>query len=807
MEFEAIKDGKVVRTSFDKLANAGKIEGEKFVGLGSAPYEATYQDPERGTTRNVDLRQLAQASGLESVNFKFDRDKAVEQGFMAKEAKVDQGDVYNLERIKSEAGRMQYLTDKGFTGIVKSGEGYYGTKNGSIVPINATVGIGLDDVTRIGAHAGRDVGAAIGATAAVGAGIATGGLALAAGAASGAAGGVAGEAVQRLGDKVFGAEADKYNKQLGFAEEAKGVAVDGAVGAASFVGGQAIGRAGAALKGAAAKGLEAGAEKARALGANAVAEWGEGVAAKAQMSVVEQRLPGGAFSRFSSEENAAAQQLISAGNQKGITAGTRKEAAQAAEGIIDGSLRKGATASAEEQAMQAQLREGHEQIAKRAAQEAEKAKLTSLVGKTGRDEATVVFEERMKDRAKEVFPQFGKELDEVFAEKGSKEAADAARGKVESHIVDSFTKATGLKLEKDTAGKPVGIDQDSMRSFVSEKVTQTFGDAEDFIRSAKAKIAPGDVIPDSAIKQEVTSQLNATIGAVKDALPLEVREQTKKVIAAINKHADNKESRLALLDATDALEDSIRKNYGSGGVGKNTADDALTQLEEQLAKYHASSTSNVDGLEVALNVQKKYMSLKKMRADGVFDADGGTAAFMDEMKTLARVTGDDRASGITQSITALDMESTLRGKASPFRDLLEPGEREFADAFQFIRHNTIEKGAGEVKKGVVGKAVAHPMAEEGMELMAGLVPGGRSVLAAARLARSAGGVAGAAGSGVRAAAEAARGLGSAAASGTRAVAGNRTAQGLGTEEALSAMRPRKEEERKPAPVSRRVVNR
>jgi len=744
MEFEAISNGKTVRASYQDLSQGGAEEGERVFGIGSTPYEVVYQNDEKRTRRTVDLRELASASGLEKVDFKFDRDKAIELGLMSKEAKVDQGDVYNLERIKSEEGRMQYLTDKGHQGIVKNGDSYYGTKDGSIVPINYTTGLGIDDVTRMVGSAGQMVGAGVAIGAAGGASIVTGGAALAGVAGAGAAGGAVGEGVQRVTDKVFGADAAKYNAELGASEEAMAFGKAGAMGAVDALGGQLITRGLAAGKNVIAKGLEAGGEM---LGvANPMKQWAEGKAAKLQMSALEQRLPTGVFGGSMSEEQAAAQTLMNAGKQKGVSTATTKEAAGTAKDLMDGSLRKGAVASEEDMAQQAALRSQADEIASRAGKEQSESVASEMAKKLGRTQDQVLVEEQMKDTSREVFgARFGKELDEVFKEGGSKEAADAARNKIEAGVIADFTSNTNVKVIRDPiTGTVTGIDQDAMTAYLSQNADSTMKNAADFIKSFKASMKPGDTVPSSAVKQETISTLNGISGSLKGAAYTEMKSEVSNVVAAVKGHTRDAASQARLRDAIGVLEDRVRSQYGSAGMMEE-AGMALRSIEEATSRYQINATSNVEGLQQALNIQTEYMGMRKMSSDGIADRLGDTTAkYMEGLQTLERLTGDPAASQTRQAIAAIDVESTLRGQSSVVRKLLEPGQRANMDAFQFVRHNTIPKGTGAAARGkesAAGRLVNNPASEEIMELIAGIAPGGRSILAAGRLIRASGGAA------------------------------------------------------------------
>lgn len=808
MEFEAISNGKTVRASYQDLAKAAANDGERMLGMGSTPYEVIYQDDERRVRRTVDLREVASASGLDKVDFKFDRDKAIELGLMSKDAKVDQGDVYNLERIKTEEGRMKYLTDKGYAGIIKNGDAYYGTKDGSIVPINYTTGLGVDDVTRIGASAGQMVGSGLAVTAAGGASIVTGGAALAGVVGAGVGGGVAGEAAQRGFDKLVGADAAKYNAELSASEEAVAFGKAGAMGALDAATGQVAGRALAAGKQGVAAGLEAAAGKMGA--ANPLKQWSEGTAVKMQMSALEQRLPSGVFGGAQSEEVAAAQSLLQAGQKKGVSTGTRQESLETAKGLVDGSLRRGAVASEEEMAQQAILRQQAEALSQKAAKEQGESFASELAKKTGRTQDQILVEEKFKDTSRELFgSKYAKELDEIFAEGGSKEAADAARSKLEAEVVDRFAKQSGIKVARDpVSGFVTGVDQDSMRSFLSKTVDTTFTDASEFIKASKTKINPGDIIPPSAVKQETITALNGVAGALKDKALGELKTDVSKVVAAVKGHTEDAASQARLRDAIGALEDRVRTQYGSSGVNEQTAM-ALRRIEEATSRYQINATSNVEGLQQVLNIQGEYMTMRKMAADGVLDSGGGTAKFMEGMQTLERLTGDSRATNIREAVAALDLEATLRGVKSEVRSLMEPGERAYADAFQFIRHNTIQKATGaKAKEGILGKVAGNPMAEEVMELVAGLVPGGRAALAATRLAGASGVALSGAAAKARAVVESAKAGAKAAASGAAAMASKPAVQApivrqaTGAEEALNYSPRKKEEEPRGRLVSR-----
>lgn len=665
------EDGKPVKTSVFDLAE-GLRQGGETVKMGRSPTHFVYSSMRTGESREVDLQEVAQASGIGGVQFHFDPKAAAERGMMV-ERDIDQGIAYNLERIKRDEDRAKYLADKGFKNVFNSGDDFYELlDNGKFAPINNKDGFDLSDLTRLGAHAGRDLGAGVATTAAVGGSGVTGGATLAAAGAAGAAGATVGEAAHRMVDKAVGAEADRYNRELSTEDELAEGGKTALIGAAAGVAQPVLNSGGALLK----------ENVAAPLARRFLGEWGATQAAKAEASAAAARLPQGYMSKFATAEEAAAMDAITAGKQ------ALKDGVLDAEGLrkVTGEAKEIARGSAKapmnpDDEVQAGLRTQFESRTLEQARVLHAQKQAGAEAEAAAAKAEAQRVEVWKEKATEQFAAHKKDLETIFDEKSDMQGAVAARDRIVQKTLDDVTKGTGIKIERDAAGKAAGLDTSSLQTFVAKETDTVFSRATSHLGDVRD--APGFVarVPSDRVKGATTEAIRGEIGEIGKIHP-ELREAVRGFVDAVANHgAPNADA--------NAVDDAIREIHRNALKAMDFPDvparrlQALGNVLRAVEKYDvaAAGQKGADNVSHYHSVFNQLAFLKQTGARGVKtpEAMSGQVRLLRE---LSIQTGGDTTERLRN---VLHLDSVLQGAESPFGDLVSPAGRDHIGALAFIR--------------------------------------------------------------------------------------------------------------------------
>lgn len=522
--------GSLVRAPVGDLVEKLRRPGE-VAQMSPLPHVYSFSDGRGGEARTVDLQEMAQAAGMTSVAYNFDPAAARKAGLI-QDREVDSGIAYNLERIERDVDKLDFLKTKGYQNVVRSGDDYYATTGaGKFEPINNRDGLDWSDVIRMGAHAGRDVAAGVagayGVAAAVGGGVVAGpagaAAGLAAGAAAGAAGGVAGETAQRLLDKGLGAEADRYNSELGVGDEAARLGRSAGMGA---LGGAT--EFGAAVAGPA---LRAGvAPVTKNFG-----EWGAREAAKAQAGWAAARLPGGYMQRFASPEQAVAQDLLNEGIQavgrKAMTPGELGEVTKEATELAAGAAKPTGDV-AQNLAEQQALRQAYESrtITDAATREFEDQARKVEAGRLAKSFADK--EEILREKAMEHYAPRKVELETIFDDAADKQKSIAARDAITDEQINLISREAGVKVEREAGGRVVGLHGPSLGKFIQKEAGEIVETAEATLFDSRGAASFLEQVPDATIKGAVSTQIRQEL----KALPAELAGTLRSTLQSISMH-------------------------------------------------------------------------------------------------------------------------------------------------------------------------------------------------------------------------------------------------------------------------------
>lgn len=729
MELKGISpEGDAVKATIPEFIEKMQKPMESY-SFGHSPTQVIYTDRSTNAQRTVDLQEVAQAAGIRNVSFHFDVKQAKDAG-LYEERDIDQSVAYNLERIKTDGQRLQYLKDKGYANPLRNGDDFYTYENGKIYPINNKGGFDLSDFVRMGAHAGRDIGAALGATAAVG-GAAVGavptlGTSVVAGvagaAAAGVAGGVTGEAMQRVGDKLLGAEADKYNQNLTGTEEGMALAGDAAMSGIAGAAQPLMALGGAALKtGVIAPALEK-------LGG----EWAAGQAAKLQAQGALARMPQGYMQRFATEEQMSAQAMLNDGmsllKDKALSAEGMNAVTAEAKALASGAA-KPVPDAAEELFFQQGLRQKFESQTIQQAKSAQYDRMFADAQAAAGEADKAAFIEKQKQHAFDFFGKSGlkKDLETIFDAGADIDASRAAQQRVVAGSVQRFASSIGVKLEKSLDGEVVGFESASFKRFADRQFDEVFGHANDVLNSQRASAAFFNRTPDGGLKGVVSKEINASVGAL-DAAAYSgtLRPAARELVEAIAEHGPGQTDRIrAAAEAFQSLAVDVADNTR---VTAKTRE-AMAAITRSLQKYELGSTdapAAVNGYYAGLNKLVEVKSIfgvnRGAHTPDVFERVVVGAA------ELSKTVGDHDASLVRPLIEASHLDQILTGEANAnpvFRAMLNPAAREKMDSLQFVREfgaatgkDRLASGTDQQKRlvaavggGIIGKMTGMGFAE------------------------------------------------------------------------------------------------
>jgi len=686
MEISGVNsEGKVVRASVQELGEKLKQKGEDMT-YGSSPTHVVYSDRFTGKQREVDLQEVSQASGLKSVDFHLDIEQARKAGAY-EDKDIDQATAYNLERIKSNTQRQQYLADKGHKPgtVFKDGDDYYSFVNGKLSPINNRPGFDVSDLTRMAAHAGRDIGATIGSVAAIGGGavaaVPSGGTSIVAAAAlSGGAAMVAGslgEEAQRAADRIAGNDAAKYNARMGVVEELQSRGQDALV---------------AGVAGVAQPFMNAATAK---LGQNIVApivknmgDWGKTAAAKLEMAgAMALRMPQGWGQKFASEGTMAASSAMAEGRDM-LTKGTLKpgEAEQVTreslEMLSPGRAKPPAKIAAG-QAEQAAMRSQYESATIQKAKERSINELSAQAAAKAEADAAAASIAKNQQTSQVVFAEHKKDIEVLFDPEASLDTATAAQRKIVTATAQKAAKSYGMKLDTEAVtGLPTGFEQESFDNFVQKQYGLIFDGAADSLNASRqAHMFLQKAAPD-AVKQETSTAMRTVINNFDPSIMNgELKGAAKSVLEAIEGH--NEHNTTPLRDAVEIFHNLSAKVGDAPMPGKSR--EALDTFNGSLHVLEVGSTYHPDV------VNGYYAGLNKlMETKGILAKNRGAQTpelfekVTRQLDQLARTTFDHEGASTQNLINAVHMQDILAGSKQTIADMLSPDSRVNMKALEFV---------------------------------------------------------------------------------------------------------------------------
>ena len=711
------EEGKVVKASVQELGEKLKQKGEEMT-YGSSPTHVVYSDRFSGKQREVDLQEVAQASGLKSVDFHLDIEQARKAG-VYEEKPIDQATAYNMERIKSDTQRQQYLADKGHAKgtVFQDGDDYYSYVNGKLSPINNKPGFDVSDLTRMAAHAGRDIGAAIGATAAIGGGavaaLPSGGTSMVA--ASALAGGAAmatgslGEEAQRSVDRIAGNDASKYNARMGVVEELQSRGNDALMAGAAGLAQPFMNAATAKL------GKSVVAPLVKNMGA-----WGDRTAAKLEMSAaMTMRMPQGWGQAFASEEQMAATSAMAEGREmlgKGALSANeaRQVTKESVEMMAPGRAKPPAEVAAgqtEQAAMRGQYESATLQQAKERAISEASAKEAAKVNA----EAAAAAVTKNQESAQIVFAKHKKDMDILLDPQASLDTATAAQRKIVTASAQETAKGLGLKLDTEAVtGVPIGFEQESFDNFVTKQHGLIFDGAADSLNATRqAPLFLQKAAPD-AVKQEAATSMRTVINNLDPTLMNgELKGAAKSVLDAIAGH--NEHNTAPLRDAVEMFH-TLSAKLGDVPMPSKSRD-ALDTFNGSLHMLEVGSTYHPDV------VSGYYAGFNKlMETKGILAKNRGAQTpelfekVTRQLDQLARTTFDHDGASVQNLVNAIHMQDILSGSKQTIADMLTDKSRVHMKALEFVANYaapqkdilsaTYSKGQ-KIASGVAGMVLGH----------------------------------------------------------------------------------------------------
>lgn len=679
MEFVMSKEGKTVKKSYKEIVDhmTSKNESLSFSGIGSTPTSGRFMNRRTGKTQEIDFRRVAAMNGYKDVQFKLDIESAKKQGFYDKDYEPDNAVAYNVERIKSESGRMKYLQDKGFKNVVNSGDEYYAVVNGKLANITNEEGLDSSDFMRFFAHAGRDVGAIIGvATTGIGA-AATGGTTLALAGAAGAGGAVVGESAQRIGDKLFGADAAKYNEELSFSEEAQEMVKTAGVGAIEGVTGQFAGKAIGALGTAATKGASKVAQR-FGIAEEATAN----LALKTESKYLASKLPQGWLSKTGSAEEQTALKLMNeASFAKNVTTAERKSIMEEGKGNLALGAAKdtGQLESIEEAQKQLVLRKAYNQQLQMKAEQESKEMASKAIETSNAKERFEQYKERYIAKAYEHFKE--KEVDNIVQGLNNKIGVKEAKKSMfnlQKANVKRFETYGAKPMFKE--GNFQGFESSSFDTAYRNMIEEDIKVSGKFIEDLSFALDFENPVEDFA-KSSVKESIEQGVSMLKN-------EESKKIFRSyledIGNHIGGKtEARESFLKAMRQLEEL-------SGVEDR---DALELISDGVINFATASSKNVGvGFKIGQIAKKRLSviekSFKKYDSEQLDDV----IQYFGEMKDMNALMNAE--GNVSNLASLLYNEAASKGSKADVLQFMSPLERERVNILNTLQGVLNEKAIG-----------------------------------------------------------------------------------------------------------------
>ena len=688
-EFSAIYNNQSVKVPYDSLVKnvEESTPGVKFVRMGDSATSAKFRD-QQGEF-DYDLGSLMKESGYQDIKYNVDA-KAI-RALPNYIDNHDAGVAYNLERIKEDSLKRQYITNQeregglGYTDAIQDGGDWFGVKDGRYYSLNNKAGLDIvDTMAQLAAHAGSTVGTILGAAAAGVGATATGGAALATTGALGAAGAVAGEALQRGADKLIGNQAAKYNEQLTGGQEIKAGAEEALGGALGGAGGQLVGAGLGKLGIAASKGL-AGATTGE------TQKYWQGVAAKKEANYLIQQLPTGSGLASISAEEAQVKDMLKTGASKGkvdsnLVADAKNDLGYKISDANQELLAPGSTKQivnganeAEEAMWQRSLRQDYlkkqqqsqQEMIQKAQKEAEKKGISQAI--------IPELQGQMEQKSLTAYSKNTKPVLEILNKDGTKEAHIEAQQK----LTDQFYNSIGKKVEinyDEMTGIPKGVDETSLANYKGNMVEQLFKDSNDYAMSLRKNVDlgywPKNSDP-SKLKGTTQGQLTNLLGQTSSS---EVKESINNLISAVGDHSQ-KNWQLT----KQAFDDFYGKVFNKFDSYSQSDISIMNDAEKSVMNFEKYFSTNGKAAQEFINAKQRLSGLRAMNKYGSFSSD--EMPFLSRLHDLELMSADRL--GLTPKTTEIARIShandILNGKIdSPYRKLLPQEIRDSHDSYYFL---------------------------------------------------------------------------------------------------------------------------
>jgi hypothetical protein len=687
MEIQGVDEkGYIVSAKFSDFAKENTQEGETFGGVGSTPAHARYYKGDQ--VREVDLRDLAGQAGLKQVKFNFDLKMAKEQGLVSEQG-IDQSVAYNIERIRSDDGRRQYLKDKGMTNTFNNGDDYYQTANGWIKPVNNRDGFDLSDLTRMGAKAGRDLGAAAGAIATGIGAAATGGMAIPFVAAASGVGAAAGEMAQRGVDKLIGAEAAKYNAKMSGSEEIANLSQDVAVGAVTGALGQVASRG---LGYVAQKGAKGISNAVARIGNEKATEWTAKVASRQEASYLQSTLPGKWLQNAGSAEEARAMELLKGSLQPGknsdaVMQGVAEAKTELALGKAKRTQDVVETGRLENQ--QKELRDfAKARLLEKEAKDAELNAAQLSFDKTLPDREAAYRSDKIQN-AKDVFSGHADDMETIFSPLSDSNQSLMAAAKVEKSVLDNLEKSTKVIINRGDKGRALNIDEASLQDFTTSTMNkqadevgayadrQAFG-AFNFVRA-----------PSEREKEFLGTEVKAAISNIEKVAGQMGDKEAKGILGSLArlKNATDGHNDLNTEDTGFIFRKFLGESREYSGLDTlpPSVHESIRNLNNSLFFYAEGFSKNPRALGAAYHAQSKVLDVKDLLRQEIHQQDGGIEFLVSHLEDMGKVGGDTTGIASSRVASMWHLKSQLDGTPSKAWSLMNDVDRAQFGALDAVR--------------------------------------------------------------------------------------------------------------------------
>lgn len=690
MEIEVTnKKGERVSKNYGDITKLiSESSGMDFAGIGSQPTTAKFRDKITGKEKEMDLREVVSSYGYKDVQFKFDPKKAKDQGLLQESGEMSEH-AYNLERIRSDKGRMMYLKDKGFDSVINDGDDYYGVRGGKMVAINNKLGFDTSDVFRLLAHGGRDLGAGV-AVAATGVGAAaTGGAALALAGAAGAGGAVAGEYAQRGLDSLMGKDFSKYNNEASFSEEALAIGKDALIGATGAIGGQFINKGIGALATAGAKGVAQVAGK-----VGFAEEFTKNVALKTEAGYLASKLPQGWMSKTATSEEAVALDLLKGSANKGVGTTEREAMLGEAKGTLASGSAKLSPVQRAEQAGQAELhKEARQGLLNDQLKNVDEHVLTEAV--TATERTTNI----LRDNAYKTYKGQDDNIDLLMTKDAPRaDKVKAFVGNFEKQMMKGLDKL-GVKYSKTDEGFLLGLNEETV------KVTQDkmMGD---FIKTSRESVLHASNLNkiDKPIPDDVASKSFQII--MDNGGKLGNAKKAVFDFADSLKTADPKKVQDSLKGVVESIFDDVEKGVGDAGASREVLD-AINKVIVSSAKDLELANNTRIGADKLLSAMANKDNLPMVLRE-LKDAAGTLGGGDETISMIARLEFQKDA-----------LKGNINKEAY---QLMTPEERMYVNSYDMLKAKAIGDSTqveSFLQKLISGVGLNNPMVKGGLAVATG----------------------------------------------------------------------------------------